>query len=120
MATATKKKLKYAGMVAPPIAAKREKLDLHIRVKPDQLARLGQTANEVMAAAETVKAAAAEVVSAFRAPQQRLNRRVQISIQDSDGAQMSAAVYDLKESDVLEAFISGEEIKALISNGEAR
>jgi hypothetical protein len=125
MGSKTKKvaKSKFAGMIAPPLvaglaAAKREKLDMHIRVKPEQLAQMTRSSIDVILAAEMVKDAAEQVVAAFAAPQKRLHRRVQITVQDWQGAQISAAVHDLVDGDVLDAQVSATGMSAGISHTE--
>lgn len=118
MSGKTKKatKSKFAGFTAPP----REALDMRIKVDPKDLARVDDLMSSVLGACDSIEASAKQIVIAMESSQKRLNRRVRIIIQDAEGAQISGAVYDLKRSDVLEAFISGEEIRALISNGDCR
>ena len=103
-------KSKYAGMVATPLVAKREALDIRVAVNREDLAKLDTTAAGVMEAAAMVTVEAKKIVEALASPQQRLHRRVQIVIEDAEGAQIANSVTDLKASDRLEAAISGSSI----------
>jgi hypothetical protein len=108
MAGKTKKatKSKSAGMVAPPLVAKREKLDLHIRMKPEQIAKLDVTVDRVRSAAFGVQRVASEMIAALANPQKLQHQRVQIVILDSTGAQVAKATHELKADETLSATVS--------------
>ena len=108
MGTTTKAAKKSAGM------------DMRISVKADDLAALDATASTVIDAAEVVKSAAEALVAAIVSPQQRHHRRVQVTIQDGVGSQISGAVYDLMRDDELAVNINGDRINAAIGNTAAR
>jgi hypothetical protein len=106
---------KFAGLIAPPLVAKREALDMRIKVDPKDLARVDDLMSSVLGACDSVEASAKQIVSAMESSQKRLYRRVQIIIQDEEGSQLANSVFDLKEANELIARVNGTDIRASIS-----
>lgn len=104
------KKSRFAGLVARPLVAKREAMDLRIKVDPRDLARVDDLMTSVLGACDSVEASAKQIVESVARPQQRFHRRVRIIVEDAAGVEVSSSTSNLHVNECLEAEISGDAI----------